>query len=348
MKHLSRKLKPALHKLLTSLALAAMLMAIVRVAHDLTIGEDYWNAHSTTFIVTESLLAWFYSIELILLAPLLMHTARRRGWKAPLEYAIASLFAALSVGLGMVLSHSLTLDGVSFTQFILPATIVVLFTCLYYAYYCNSERERWLMNQTLTLEKTRNRQLDTELRLLRAQYHPHFLFNMLNTIYVQIDESNEAPRHTIECLSEVLRYQLYSPEQPVEIRNELEAMEKFIELCRMRVSRSLKLDIRISNPPSGLKIYPLLLIPLVENAFKHLGGSRRISITFAMADGNFILTVTNTVNPDNGAVRKADSGLGLENLRRRLELLYPDGTHSLSLTKDNNEFKAILTLRPVE
>lgn len=348
MKYLSRKLKPVLHKLLTSLALAAMLMAIVRVAHDLTIGEDYWNAHSTTFIVTESLLAWFYSIELILLAPLLMHTARRRGWKSPLEYAIASLFAALSVGLGMVLSHSLTLDGVSFTQFILPATIVVLFTCLYYAYYCNSERERWLMNQTLTLEKTRNRQLDTELRLLRAQYHPHFLFNMLNTIYVQIEESNDAPRHTIECLSEVLRYQLYSPEQPVEIRNELEAMEKFIELCRMRVSRSLKLDISISNPPSGLKIYPLLLIPLVENAFKHLGGCRRISITFAMADGNFILTVINTVNPDTGSARKADSGLGLENLRRRLELLYPDGTHSLSLTKDNDEFKAILTLRPVE
>lgn len=204
------------------------------------------------------------------------------------------------------------------------------------------------MNQTLTLEKTRNRQLDTELRLLRAQYHPHFLFNMLNTIYVQIDESNDAPRHTIECLSEVLRYQLYSPEQPVEIRNELEAMEKFIELCRMRVSRSLKLDISISNPPSGLKIYPLLLIPLVENAFKHLGGCRRISITFAMADGNFILTVINTVNPDNGSARKADSGLGLENLRRRLELLYHDGTHSLSLTKENDEFKAILTLRPVE
>lgn len=125
----------------------------------------------------------------------------------------------------------------------------MLFTCLYYSYCRSAERDRRLTEQAITLEKTRSEQLATELRLLRAQYHPHFLFNMLNTIYVQIDEDNEAPRHTIECLSEVLRYQLYSPDSPVDIADEIEVMEKFIELCRLRASRSLSLKIDIESPP---------------------------------------------------------------------------------------------------
>lgn len=120
----------------------------------------------------------------------------------------------------------------------IPLTVAVLFSCLYYSYRRTSERDRELALQAMTLEKTRNARLDAELQLLRAQYHPHFLFNMLNTIYVQIDEENEVPRHTIECLSEVLRYQLYSPDEPVDVSLEAEAMEKYIELCRSRAPRA--------------------------------------------------------------------------------------------------------------
>lgn len=335
------------HYISSSLVLAVMLFAVIRLSYDMTLGEDYWSGHTRTFILTELSLTWGYSLIAVMLTPIFISYAWRHRLSPVAEYAAVIAFAVTCVLAVILVSHTIDPEDVNFRLLILPLTVTTLFSCLYYSYSVASERKQRLARQALTLEKTLNSRLDTELRLLRAQYHPHFLFNMLNTIYVQIDEANEAPRHTIECLSEVLRHQLYSPETPVDVESELEVMEKYIELCRLRASRSLRLNVSISPLPPGMKIYPLLLIPLVENAFKHVGVPPTIDISFEMNGEYMELRISNTVAATAKVSPTGNSGLGLENLRRRIELLYPDDNHELIIDKNTQQFTATLRLKPV-
>lgn len=342
-------MKRILNSLGRSFVLAAILFSVIRLSHDLTIGENYWHIHTRTFIMAELLMTWGYSFIAVLLTPVLISFGYRCLCAAT-EYLIVALFATACALSAMSVSHNIDPDNMTFTQIILPLTVTVLFTCLYYSYCRSNERDRRLTRQAITLEKTRSEQLAVELRLLRTQYHPHFLFNMLNTIYVQIDEDNEAARSTVESLSEVLRYQLYSPEKPVRITSEIDVLKKFISLCSLRTSRSLHLDTDIVLPyeSAGLFIYPLLLIPLVENAFKHVGGDYRISILFGLTDASMLrLHVVNSLPQTDGPHRTEAAGLGLDNLRRRLALLYPGPSHSLVLEKESDSFHATLTLKPI-
>lgn len=341
MKSLSRTLSG-------SLMLAVILFTAIRATNDITLGEDYWAIHTRTFILAELMLTWVCSLAAVLLVPRLIVFARRRGIPPPAEYGAAALAAMACVLIIMLISHSIDPEGSLAAQLAIPMAVAGLASCLYYSFRKTSERERLLTRQAIALEKTRAARLDAELQLLRAQYHPHFLFNMLNTIYVQIDEANEAPRHTIECLSEVLRYQLYSPDEPVEASLEAEAMERYIELCAMRSPRGLRLETVIEAPHGGVLIYPLMLIPLVENAFKHLGGEPSVCIRFGLAaDGMLELRVSNSVSPRHRPEDRVPSGLGLANLRRRLGLLYPGGAHSLELSETTERFTAILRLKPI-
>lgn len=343
-------MKRLLHSLASSLILATMLFTVIRLSHDLTIGEDYWDIHSRAFILTELLMTWGYSLIAVICTPLLISFGNRHQLPPASEYLISALFACICALSAIVVSHRIDPGPTDFTQIVLPLTETILFTCLYYSYCRGTERDRRLSRQLLTIEKTRSEQLATELRLLRSQYHPHFLFNMLNTIYVQIDEGNEAPRHTIECLSEVLRYQLYSPEQPVEAADETAVMEKYIELCTIRCSRQLILEKSVAPAESlsGIRIYPLLLIPLIENAFKYVGGAYRISISFGLSEGMLQLRVSNSLPPNvANASKPGYSGLGLENLRRRLSLLYPADSHSLLTVAEAGTFTATLRLKPL-
>lgn len=340
-------MKRFLRYLSHSFILAVMLFAVVRLSYDMTLGEDYWSDHTRKFIFTELLLTWGCFLSGIVVTPVFIRYIRKHHISPLPEYLTVTLFAVGSVLVVIFISHSIDTEAVSFRHLALPLIITSLFSCLYYSYIVDSERKRELSEQALMLEKIRSTQLDTELRLLRAQYHPHFLFNMLNTIYVQIDEANETPRHTIECLSEVLRYQLYSPEMPADIESELDVMQKYIELCRLRASRSLKLDINIGTYPKEMKIYPLLLIPLIENAFKHVGGNRHISISFGMVNQMLQLRVRNTVAALPKASATASSGIGLENLRRRIEVLYPGNQHQLTIDSDAGHFTATLRLKPI-
>lgn len=340
-------MKRFLRHIVHSLVLTVVLFAVIRLSYDMTIGEDYWSGHTRTFILTELLLTWGCLLTGVTATPKLITYARQHGISPAIEYLLITAFATLCMLTIIFISHSIDPETVRMRLFILPLIVSSLFSCLYYSYCVASERKRQLTEQILTLEKTRNRQLETELRLLRAQYHPRFLFNMLNTIYVQIDETNEAPRHTIECLSEVLRYQLYSPETPVDVESELDAMKKYIELCRLRASRSLRLKVEIGHLPPGMKIYPLLLIPLIENAFKHVGGTYDIRISFGMSDAMMQLRVSNTVSPISKPTPVTGSGLGLDNLRKRIELLYPGNQHKLIIERNSDCFTADLCLKPL-
>lgn len=239
---------------------------------------------------------------------------------------------------------ALTDDGLSTFDFIQINTIPILYILLYYAIRRgNHFLQAYILDKT-RLEQARSEQLQTELKLLKNQLHPHFLFNAINTVYFQMDESVEAAKSSLERLSELLRYQLYLPEgEPVSLRKEVEHLESYIQLQKARSSESLQLEVDLQALKSiDITIQPLLLLPLVENAFKHVGGEQRISISGKLEEKQLIFIVKNTF--EEGKTTAINSGgIGLKNLQRRLELLLPD-QHELKLRKEGNWFEAELKI----
>ena len=170
------------------------------------------------------------------------------------------------------------------------------------------------------------------MKFLRFQYHPHFLFNALNTVYFQIDETNEAPRRTIEMLSDLLRYQLYGGSQKVPVQKEIDYLRTYMNMQKLRMSERLRLDVSFSPSLCEQPVYPLLFLPLVENAFKYVGGDYRIDYRMTDEAGKILFEITNSLPPLPPSP-SGKKGIGLENLKRRLELLYPE-KHSLVVKKE--------------
>lgn len=108
------------------------------------------------------------------------------------------------------------------------------------------------------------------------QYHPHFLFNALNTIYFLIDEENEEAIEAVELLSDLLRYQLYDINMKVTIEEEIDYLRTYIQFQRLRMTKRLQFEESFNPELTGQKIHPLLFLPLLENAFKYIGGAYRI------------------------------------------------------------------------
>ena len=141
------------------------------------------------------------------------------------SYITLGLFITTNVTLSITYVLGLIELGQPISDYILVNIIYVPLNVLYYTIIRNKEISNYYQHQSLLLEKLRNEQLDTELKLLKSQYHPHFLFNALNTIYFQIEDSNMQAKHSIELLSELLRYQLYDIKQKVTVKQELDYLE---------------------------------------------------------------------------------------------------------------------------
>ncbi len=237
---------------------------------------------------------------------------------------------------------ALTDDGLSWGDFATINIIPTLFFLIYYAVVRSNKLLQVYLHNKLLLEKTTNEHLQTELKFLKAQYHPHFLFNALNTIYFQMDEDVALAKKTVERFSELLRYQLYDQQQTVPLRQEIQYLQNFIELQKIRTSDKLQLQVYFDSTLNGEQVYPLLFLPLVENAFKYVGGDYLLNISFNRQDDELVFTVENSVPAE--LFLKKTGGIGLENLKRRLELLYP-GKHLLHTRKRNNSFVAELKLK---
>lgn len=238
--------------------------------------------------------------------------------------------------------HYVLKDPVSWSDFIIGNMLVILYVLLYYAFIRGYDLIQLYIQQTMEMEQLKSDQLETELKFLKAQYHPHFLFNALNTIYFQMDEDVTEAKRTVENFSELLRYQVYQHQQPVTLESELKYLQNFIQLQKLRTSDKLKLSVELDKNLNGEKIYPLLLLPFVENAFKYVGGEYKIDISLANENNWIVFRVMNSVPQVMPATQ---AGIGLENLRRRLTLLYRD-KHSLFVEKENSEFIAVLKILP--
>lgn len=177
-----------------------------------------------------------------------------------------------------------------------------------------------------------------ELTYLKKQIHPHFLFNTLNTIYgFALRKSEQTPEIIIK-LSNLLDYILYQVQKPkVSLQEELLHIEEYISLEKIRFQDSLQLSFSKSGLPNDLEIPPMLFIPFVENAFKHgniVNGSLDITIDVKHTDHTLVFSIRNSII-DKVEIEK--QGIGLENIRKRLDLLYPNA-YTLDIKTFSNYF----------
>jgi sensor histidine kinase YesM len=196
--------------------------------------------------------------------------------------------------------------------------------------------------------RIRQERVETELKALKSQINPHFLFNSLNNIYsLSMGESGKAPAAILK-LSDLMRYMLYeSNEEKVSLQKEIEFLENYIDLQRLRSDRRARIEYSKTGTPEGLMIAPLVFLPLVENSFKHgvkgdpTGGY--VNVYLQIGEKELELSLENNKGKVDEIEEEEKSGIGLANVKRRLELLYPE--KSLLDIRDNGEnFKVKLKL----
>ncbi len=201
------------------------------------------------------------------------------------------------------------------------------------------------------VKEQRNLQLQKEnvssqLQLLKAQVHPHFLFNTLNNIYSSTQVTSPPAAKMIMGLSQLLRYMLYECNQPtVLLSRELKMLQEYILLEKSRYGNGLDINVKMPTAETGLSIAPLLLLPFVENCFKH-GTSQMleqpwISLHITVEEDWLKMKLVNGKTEEETS---SSSGIGLANVKKRLELLYPQ-KHELAINNEEDVFIVNLKLQ---
>ncbi len=207
----------------------------------------------------------------------------------------------------------------------------------------------WMKKRSEVLELyTTN--IETELNFLKTQINPHFLFNTLNSIYaLSLKKSDEAPDLILK-LSEIMRYMLYDcNEDRVSLEQEINYLKNYLDLEKFRKGTNNEIVFTVKGDPDGKSVAPLLFITFVENAFKH--GVNNVDkgyvrIHFHILEDELLFEIENTVSPQIHLHRfqGGSGGIGLENVRRRLKLIYP-GQHHLEINRNIDRFRVELNIK---
>ncbi len=192
-----------------------------------------------------------------------------------------------------------------------------------------------------------NENLKTELSLLRSQVSPHFMFNVLNNMVSLARKQSDQLEPSLIKLSSLMRYMLYeTDEDKVSLEKEIDYLQSYIDLQKQRFGKKLKVCVDMQSMDDQYQIEPMLLIPFVENAFKHGTGmieDAQINILLRAEKHQLLFTVSNKFNAVSNEIKDKTSGIGLTNVTRRLNLLYGK-RHELAITKDNDFFIVSLKL----
>lgn len=219
--------------------------------------------------------------------------------------------------------------------------ITLLFTCLLSSgvYFMRND-----MVQRVQLQEAKSKQMEAEMNLLKIQIQPHFLFNALNNLYATNLQNPEKTNDMILQLADLLRYQLEAGKhEKISLEQEIALTENYIALEKIRLKEG-EVIVNKSGEPKQLQIVPLLLLPLVENAFKHsLGiGKQFIHILFSIDNEVFTFECANSIarNPKPSVSNQ----IGLENVKRRLEAFYAN-QFNLEIEKTEHTFKLVLSIK---
>ncbi len=267
--------------------------------------------------------------------------------------ALLLLSSAIDYLITQFAYHSITGIGMfpSLPYFLLIFNVIVLVTLISIALGVALK----ILNNRSQIEKklreVEKEKISTELNFLRSQVNPHFLFNVMNTIYFQIDQKNVQARESVEKLSEMLRYQLYEcTTDKIDIAKEVEYIKNFVAMQSLRMEKGTDIKLCIDEKLSGFFIAPLLLLPVIENAFKHISNFKnatenQIQISLQNVNADFVIHVSNTYDKTNKVNHLLQSGgLGMQNLKRRLDLLYPQ-RHEFIIDQQKDLFEITLKIK---
>jgi hypothetical protein len=209
----------------------------------------------------------------------------------------------------------------------------------------------WFVTDKISTEQRmkerENENLKTELSFLRSQVSPHFLFNVLNNMVAMARLKSDQLEPSLIRLSGLMRYMLYeSDETSVTLSREIEYVNSYIELQKIRYAKSLTILVKM-DPGDNQLIEPMLLIPFIENAFKHGTGIIEepvIDIYLKISEGLIDFRVKNKYCPGNEEIKDRTSGIGLQNVIRRLNLLY-NQRHILTIDRENGWFSVSLQIK---
>ncbi len=210
--------------------------------------------------------------------------------------------------------------------------------------------KNWLKNERLK-QKYKEEKLSAELNFLKAQINPHFLFNVLNMAFSSAtSKGDETTANIIERLSGLMRYMLYeSNSEKVEIEKEIDYIQDYISLQKQRLSSDTPVEIKFqaTGDISTHTLAPLILVPFVENGFKHgikLDTKSFIHITLDVTDHTLNFRAENSTFNVEQTSSPTHSGIGLENVRKRLAILYPN-KHQLNISEEDDKFLVELQIK---
>lgn len=218
--------------------------------------------------------------------------------------------------------------------------VVVIVICYYVLILCLGIV--WLVRQIVLISKLKNEKLKAELMLLKSQVSPHFFFNMLNNLYGLIAKDPQKAQELILKLSDMMRYSIYEGDKDtVALREEIAFLKNYIQLHKMRYHKQITVDFNY-EVDENQKIIPSLFIILLENAFKHgvenLRENAYIKMSLTTSQNEICFVIEN-----NFEKTQNQAGIGLKNLKRRLELIYPN-QHELSFSITESVYQARLIL----
>lgn len=225
---------------------------------------------------------------------------------------------------------------------ILPFAFVIMLSFCYRLYTDKQNRDQ-------LIEERERIHLKTELEFLSSQISPHFMFNLLNTLVSMARKKSELLEPSLIRLSQLMRYMLYDNNAPqISLANEVEYLKNYINLQLLRFGDDVKINLYLSGPFERYTIAPMLLIPFVENAFKHGIGTLEepiIDVLLSIPEDKdaLHLIVVNGIAAQGISAQESSSGIGLANVRRRLELIYPN-RHSFLIIQTADTFTVKLQI----
>lgn len=298
------------------------------------IASDIQSFGATFYLTTQLLLPAFlvYTINYCVLIPLLLFSSKRKYFYIINSAIILFLIALPVIRDGFIPDIPqevieafpdakflwIAIGGVVL-KIIFYAVIVAMPVGLKYVMKWNEEKHK--------MEEERRRNAEAELTWLKNQLNPHFLFNTLNNISSLTQIDADKAQESIGQFSELLRYALYeSNVKKVKLTDETEFMKNYIDLMSLRCNEMTRVETRFDSFDESLTISPLLFISLIENAFKHGTSSHKesfVKIDMGLDGDDLVFSCENSIH-ERTSEDRSGSGIGLENMTRRLDLLYPD------------------------
>lgn len=209
-------------------------------------------------------------------------------------------------------------------------------------------RERKL--QAISLQQElKSYRLEARLKLLRTQVNPHFLFNVLNNIYTLAYRNSKEAAPMIAKLSQMMRYMLHSSEsKTVSLDKEIAYLKDYIDLQQLKTAKPQKIDFTVAKSNQIISIEPMLFIPFFENSFKHgnVANTEKgwLKSNIKVVDNQLFFSISNSLSNNQTKYKHEASGIGLDNVQKRLELLYPE-SHELLIEESLEQFSVHLTLK---